>query len=201
MSNEREHINKELNELESMLHLPANEEGLNVPIAYFETLENEILNKTVYAEKEVSNAVKLRAIPLWKYISGIAATGLILYFGLQMFASPKESLEMQLAKMNTSELDNFISQQIAAISESELHNYLLDNVNDIETVLLFETEFISDATLEQKTTAEVNAQVLSAEKNSIIKVNLLDENLLDQLDDETLQDYLNNAALFDDLGL
>ena len=31
--------------------------------------------------------------------------------------------------------------------------------------------------------------------------NLLDEELLKQLDDQTIQDYLNDAALFEDLGI
>ena len=74
-------------------------------------------------------------------------------------------------------------------------------MEDIDTELLFETDFISDASVIEKISEDVNEQIMHETSSPQKNENLLDEELLKQLDDQTIQDYLNDAALFEDLGI
>ncbi len=201
MKNEKLNIKHELQELNSILKDMPENEGLNFPIGYFEQLENDILNKTIYAEKDTNNNKKIIRLSWLKYVSGIAAVFVLVFIGVKIFGDKNDSLEMQLANMDNREIDNFIDQQLASISEEELHKYLIQNVENIETQLLFETDFISDATVTEKMTEDLNEQIMHEPSSPNTKNNLLDEELLKQLDDQTIQDYLNDAALFEDFGL
>jgi len=136
-----------------------------------------------------------------KYVSGIAAVFILVFIGFKIFGDKNESLEIQLAKMDNTEINNFIIDQIASISSEEIQNYLIQNVEDIETELLFQTDFISDASVTEKISEDVNEQIMQKSSSPNKNDNLLDEELLKQLDDQTMQDYLNDAALFEDLGL
>ncbi len=199
--NENQNIKDELQELKSSLKDMPNDEGLNFPIGYFEQLESDILDKTIYAEREIKKDKRIIHLTWLKYVSGIAAVFVLVFIGFKLFGDKTDSLEMQLAKMDKTEIDNFIDEQIASISSEELQNYLLQNVEDIETELLFETDFISDASAAEKISEDVNEQIMQETSSSQKNENLLDEELLKQLDDQTIQDYLNDAALFEDLGL
>ncbi len=199
--NEKQNIKRELEELNSILKDMTEKEGLNFPVGYFEQLEADILDKTIYAGKEIKEDKKIIRISWLKYVSGIAAVFVLVFIGIKLFGDKDESLEMQLAKMDNKEINNFIDEQIASISSEELQNYLIQNVEDIETELLFETEFISDASVTEKMSEDLNEQILHETLSPETKNNLLDEELLKQLDDQTIQDYLNDAALFEDLGI
>ena len=201
MNNEKQNIKRELEELDSILMDMQVDEGLNFPVGYFEKLEEDILNKTIYEEKGIKNDKKIIRLTWLKYVSGIAAVFVLVFVGVKIFSNKNDSLEMQLAKMDNKEIDNFIDEQLASISEEELHNYLIQNVENIETELLFETDFISDASATEKISEEVNEQIMQEISSPNTKNNLLDEELLKQLDDQTIQDYLNDAALFEDFGL
>ena len=201
MKNEKQNIKRELEELNSILKDMPDDGGLNFPIGYFEELENDILNKTIYAEKDINNNKKIIRLTWLKYVSGIAAVFVLVFIGVKIFGNKNDGLEMQLANMNNTEIDNFINKQIASISSEELQNYLIQNVEDIDTELLFETDFISDATVTEKMSEDVNEQIMQETSSPQKNENLLDEELLKQLDDQTIQDYLNDAALFEDLGI
>jgi len=201
MNTEKQNIKNELGELNSILKDMREEEGKNFPIGYFEQLEEDILNKTINAENGTVGDKKIIRLTWLKYVSGIAAVFILVFIGFKIFGDKNESLEIQLAKMDNTEIDNFIIDQIASISSEEIQNYLIQNVEDIETELLFQTDFISDASVTEKISEDVNEQIMQKSSSPNKNDNLLDEELLKQLDDQTMQDYLNDAALFEDLGL
>jgi len=201
MNTEKQNIKNELGELNSILKDMREEEGKNFPIGYFEQLEENILNKTINAENETMGDKKIIRLTWLKYVSGIAAVFVLVFIGFKILGDKNESLEMQLAKMDNTEINNFINDQIASISSEEIQNYLIQNVEDIETELLFQTDFISDASVTEKISEDVNEQIMQKSSSPNKNDNLLDEELLKQLDDQTMQDYLNDAALFEDLGL
>ena len=64
MKNEKQNIKRELEELNSILKDMPDDGGLNFPIGYFEELENDILNKTIYAEKDINNNKKIIPHPI-----------------------------------------------------------------------------------------------------------------------------------------
>jgi len=201
MNTEKQNIKNELGELNSILKDMREEEGKNFPIGYFEQLEEDILNKTINAENGTVGDKKIIRLAWLKYVSGIAAVFILVFIGFKIFGDKNESLEIQLAKMDNTEINNFIIDQIASISSEEIQNYLIQNVEDIETELLFQTDFISDASVTEKISEDVNEQIMQKSSSPNKNDNLLDEELLKQLDDQTMQDYLNDAALFEDLGL
>ncbi len=201
MNTEKQNIKNELGELNSILKDMREEEGKNFPIGYFEQLEEDILNKTINAENGTVGDKKIIRLTWLKYVSGIAAVFILVFIGFKIFGDKNESLEIQLAKMDNTEINNFIIDQIASISSEEIQNYLIQNVEDIETELLFQTDFISDASVTEKISEDVNEQIMQKSSSPNKNDNLLDEELLKQLDDQTMQDYLNDAALFEDLGL
>ncbi|MFI5171333.1 MAG: hypothetical protein ACHQFW_03030 [Chitinophagales bacterium] len=203
MNTEKENIKKELKNIGSKLLL-TEKDGLDIPAGYFDELEKDILNNTIFAEEKrgdikKGSKKKNTAIVWLKYVSGIAAA-VIIILGIRNYTNKgSESLAIQLSKMSDAEIDIFIEDQIASISIDDLNKYLSQNVDEFDTELLFETDFISDASLQKKITKEVNDQILP-ESTTENKASLLDEKLLNELDEQTLQDFINDETLYDDIG-
>lgn len=200
--NEKENIKEEMGSLSNMLNEHMNEDLMQVPEGYFEQLENDILQKTIYAPRKKGGIVRMNA---FKYAAAVAATLAVVFFGIKwMGNNEKQGLEVQLANMSDKEIDQYIEDQLALLSYDDLHGYIADNISDIETEMLFTTNFIDDDAAEEKITGDVHQQVIQSAEIKSVNVSdgsLLDEELLKQLDDQTLQDYLNDETIFDDFAL
>lgn len=200
--NEKENINQEMGSLSDLLNEHMHEDLLQVPEGYFEQLENEILQKTIYALPKKGRLIRMNA---FKYAAAVAAVLMVVFFGIKWLGNnSRPTLEVQLANMSDQEIDQYIDEQLALLSYEDLHSYIAENISDIETEMLFTTNFIDDATAEEKITGDVHEQVIQSSEIKSVKVSdgsLLDEELLKQLDDQTLQDYLNDETIFDDFAL
>lgn len=192
-------IQNELNELGSFLS-KARKEDPEIPAGYFEQLENEILEKTIFGKQEKSRIIRITRI---KYAASIAAVFAIVFIGIRFYhARNDQSLAMQFAKMSDAELDTYLTNQIASISADDLHTYITNNINEIEAGLFAETELIDNETMNSRLNSEVNLQILSDEDlNNENNTPLLDQKLLDQIDEETIEQLLNDESMFDDFAL
>ncbi len=205
MNNEKENIKKELNEIESNLKLP-DDNSLNVPEGYFELLEKDILDKTIYADAEIDqhsigHKTKVLQMKWVKIVSGAAAM-IILSTVIKLLVENKtETIEIQLANMSNLELNQYIDNKIASITSEELHSFLTEYVEEFDAELLFETNFITDASAGQKITEDINEQIMNSNEATETNKSLLDQELLKQIDEQTIQNYINEEALYNDFGL
>ncbi len=181
---------------------PPDRHSMQVPEGYFEDLERNILQKTIYSGTAVPEA-KIIRIKWTRILLAVAAISAVAYFGLHfLLTNDQRPLEIRLAEMSGAEIDNFMEEQLAGLSYDDLHNYIADNITQIQTEMLFTTDFIDDASALDKITEDVHDQILHPEvEQETINGSLLDEELLKQIDDQELQDYLNDATLFDDFAL
>lgn len=191
-------IRKELEEAGSFLS-PATKKDLEIPAGYFEQLEKEILAKTISTENKKAKVVRMRWV---RYAISVAAAAAVVFMGINFINDQKQSPEIQFAKMSDAELEAYLDKQIASLTADDLHNYIKNNINDIEAVLFAETELIDNESLNNQLNAEINLQILSDEDlNKETEEPLLDKELLDQIDDETIEQLLNDESMFDDFAL
>lgn len=191
-------IKNELEELRSILS-KTDRTDPEIPLGYFEQLEQEILNKTIGARSEKTKIVYFTWI---KYAASIAAIFALVFFGMKLFNQREDqSFEMQFAKMSSAELDNYLTKQIASISADDWNKYISNNINEIEAGLFAETELIDEETLNSRVNSEVNLQILSDRDLNNQNEPLLDKELLDQIDEETIEQLLNDESMYDDFAL
>lgn len=191
-------IKNELEELRSILS-KTDRTDPEIPTGYFDQLEKEILNKTVEAQIEKPKIIYFTWI---KYAASIAAIFALVFFGMKLFNEREDqSFEMQFAKMSSAELDNYLTKQIASISADDWNKYISNNINEIEAGLFAETELIDEETLNSRINSEVNLQILSDRDLNNQNEPLLDKELLDQIDEETIEQLLNDESLYDDFAL
>ena len=190
--------------IDEQLNRKLKENTLRVPENYFEQLEQDILNKTMLVKQEEITAEK--KAPVLKrliIITSIAATIVAVYMGVTFMANKNQSLEIQLAKMSAHEIDTYMEEQIAAISYDELYGYLATNVDELSVSEVYGHTFSDAAVGEASLTDEINNQVIVPEGagGEILLKESTEGTLLDSVDEELLQEYLNDATLFEHLGL
>ncbi|MBC8047601.1 MAG: hypothetical protein H7Y00_12450 [Fimbriimonadaceae bacterium] len=189
MNNEKQNIENELNEISPFLKNILQRDEMNVPDGYFEELEKNILQKTVESNKKE----KIILFKSW-YAYAVSAVAIlaITFFGIRL-------LKPETVKMGSFE------EQIASLSDAEIETMIAENITEIETDLLFETEYITNEVVEDKFLEDVRQPIIKNELtdekiNSGIPAEKIDA-LFEQLDDETINDLLNDESLFEDLGL
>lgn len=176
---------------------------MRVPDDYFTNLEQSIFEKTIGTEAE-----QIKKTPVIKrimIITAIAATVTAIYFGVSFFGKDSNTkLAIQLAEMSDTELNNYMDDQIAALSYDDLYGYVAQHVDDISTNAIFNSAFELPAQSDASLTNDLHEQVLDQDVlNQIIdktEINL-EPTLMDSIDEEILQEYLNDATLFEHLGL
>ena len=97
-----------------------------------------------------------------------------------------------------------MDEQIASLSYDDLYGYLNTNVDDLSTDVLFASTYSNAGQIDESITGDLHEQVLDQDvMNSVIDQSpiMLDETIMDSIDNELLQEYFNDATLFENLGL
>jgi hypothetical protein len=180
-----------------------NKDTMRVPESYFKQLEID-LNKQIDSlplQKSSSNSV----VKQLTIILAVAATVTIAFIGINyLFKSNESQLGMAFAEMSDGELDAYMNNQIASISADDVYGYFTQNVHQLNTDLLFNSTYSNAEQLDASITNHLHEQVLDNDAlNAVIEKPITsdDDKLLETIDDELLQEYLNDATLFENLGL
>lgn len=103
--------------------------------------------------------------------------------------------------MSDAELDNYINEQIASLSSDDIYNYLSEEIHSIEASDILSTELVGATDADEHFQEAMHEQVYPSTENGTQGPAILDEELLEDIDDVLLQEYLNNAAIFEDMAL
>lgn len=182
------------------------EQQLLVPEGYFEQLEQDILKSTTGVKQiEITAHKQPTLIKRLIIVTAVAASIALVYIGINLFSKDKITrLGVQFAEMTDAEINNYMDEQIASLSYDDLYSYLNTNVDDLSTDVLFASTYSDAGQIDESITGELHEQVLDQDvMNSIIDQSpiMLDETIMDSIDNELLQEYFNDATLFENLGL
>jgi|JI9StandDraft_1071089.scaffolds.fasta_scaffold41923_4 hypothetical protein len=182
------------------------EQQLLVPEGYFEQLEQDIFKATT-GVKQIEITARKQPIIIKRLIivSAVAASIALVYIGVNLFSKDKITrLGVQFAEMTDTEINNYMDEQIASLSYDDLYGYLNTNVDDLSTDVLFASTYSNAGQIDESITGDLHEQVLDQDvMNSVIDQSpiMLDEAIMDSIDNELLQEYFNDATLFENLGL
>ncbi len=182
------------------------EQQLLVPDGYFEQLEQDIFKATTGVKQiEITARKQPTLIKRLIIVTAVAASIALVYIGVNLFIKDKITrLGVQFAEMTDAEINNYMDEQIASLSYDDLYGYLNTNVDDLSTDVLFASTYSDAGQIDESITGELHEQVLDQDvMNSIIDQSpiMLDETIMDSIDNELLQEYFNDATLFENLGL
>jgi hypothetical protein len=182
------------------------EQQLLVPEGYFEQLEQDIFKATT-GVKQIEITARKQPIIIKRLIivTAVAASIALVYIGVNLFSKDKITrLGVQFAEMTDTEINNYMDEQIASLSYDDLYGYLNTNVDDLSTDVLFASTYSNAGQIDESITGDLHEQVLDQDvMNSVIDQSpiMLDETIMDSIDNELLQEYFNDATLFENLGL
>ena len=182
------------------------EQQLLVPEGYFEQLEQDIFRATT-GVKQIEITARKQPIIIKRLIivSAVAASIALVYIGVNLFSKDKITrLGVQFAEMTDTEINNYMDEQVASLSYDDLYGYLNTNVDDLSTDILFASTYSNAGQIDESITGDLHEQVLDQDvMNSVIDQSpiMLDETIMDSIDNELLQEYFNDATLFENLGL
>lgn len=182
------------------------EQQLLVPDGYFEQLEQDIFKATTGVKQiEITARKQPTLIKRLIVVTAIAASIALVYIGVTLLSKDNiTKLGVQFAEMTDAEINNYMDEQIASLSYDDLYGYLNTNVDDLSTDVLFASTYSDAGQIDESITGELHEQVLDQDvMNSIIDQSpiMLDETIMDSIDNELLQEYFNDATLFENLGL
>jgi|GEM_PF-1472809 len=182
------------------------EQQLLVPDGYFEQLEQDIFKATTGVKQiEITARKQPTLIKRLIIVTAVAASIALVYIGVNLFSKDKITrLGVQFAEMTDAEINNYMDEQIASLSYDDLYGYLNTYVDDLSTDVLFASTYSDAGQIDESITGELHEQVLDQDvMNSIIDQSpiMLDETIMDSIDNELLQEYFNDATLFENLGL
>mgnify|MGYP003477616870 FL=1 len=182
------------------------EQQLLVPEGYFEQLEQDIFRATT-GVKQIEITARKQPVIVKRLIivTAVAASIALVYIGVNLFSKDKITrLGVQFAEMTDTEINNYMDEQIASLSYDDLYGYLNTNVDDLSTDVLFASTYSNAGQIDESITGDLHEQVLDQDvMNSVIDQSpiMLDETIMDSIDNELLQEYFNDATLFENLGL
>lgn len=199
MEQEQKNTLQELEDAESTLPELLRRNTMRVPEGYFEGLEDRLFNQVIAAEAPKSQTGK--SLRMWMYISAAASVLIVAGIVFLQRNAANHSLEMQFAKMSDAELDNYINEQIASLSSDDIYNYLSEEIHSIEASDILSTELVGATDADEHFQEAMHEQVYPSTENGTQGPAILDEELMEGIDDVLLQEYLNNAAIFEDMAL
>lgn len=182
------------------------EQQLLVPEGYFEQLEQDIFKATT-GVKQIEITARKQPVIIKRLIivTAVAASIALVYIGVNLFSKDKITrLGVQFAEMTDTEINNYMDEQIASLSYDDLYGYLNTNVDDLSTDILFASTYSNAGQIDESITGDLHEQVLDQDvMNSVIDQSpiMLDNTIMDSIDNELLQEYFNDATLFENLGL
>lgn len=182
------------------------EQQLLTPDGYFEQLEQDIFKATT-GVKQIEITARKQPVIIKRLIivTAVAASIALVYIGINVFSKDKITrLGVQFAEMTDSEINKYMDEQIASLSYDDLYGYLNTNVDDLSTDVLFASTYNDAGQINESITGDLHEQVLDEDvMNSVINQSpiMLDETIMDSIDNELLQEYFNDATLFENLGL
>ncbi|HRG87041.1 MAG TPA: hypothetical protein PLU02_15170 [Chitinophagales bacterium] len=182
------------------------EQQLLVPDGYFEQLEQDIFKATTGVKQiEITARKQPTLIKRLIVVTAMAASIALVYIGVTLLSKDNITrLGVQFAEMTDAEINNYMDEQIASLSYDDLYGYLNTNVDDLSTDVLFASTYSDAGQIDESITGELHEQVLDQDvMNSVIDQSsiMLDETIMDSIDNELLQEYFNDATLFENLGL
>ncbi|HRH53783.1 MAG TPA: hypothetical protein PLN38_10705 [Chitinophagales bacterium] len=182
------------------------EQQLLVPEGYFEQLEQDIFKATTGVKQiEITARKQPTLIKRLIVVTAMAASIALVYIGVTLLSKDNITrLGVQFAEMTDAEINNYMDEQIASLSYDDLYGYLNTNVDDLSTDVLFASTYSDAGQIDESITGELHEQVLDQDvMNSVIDQSpiMLDETIMDSIDSELLQEYFNDATLFENLGL
>lgn len=198
MEQEQKNTLQELEEAGSDLPQMLQRNTMRVPEGYFDTLEAAIIAQTTAAR--APEVEKGRSLRMWMMLAA-ASVIVVLGIALLLQQKPEESLAMQFAGMSDQELDAYINEQIASISTEEIYQYLSEEIHTIEASDIMTTQLMDGTDASDHFQESMHEQVYPVGENGLSEPALLDEDMMDEIDDALLQEYLNNAAIFEDMAL
>lgn len=158
-------IQDELKDIAPLLsEMDKSQEGFNVPHLYFETLQDKVMNRL--AEKPAPEGIFSRFFKTLLQPSYALAFGtvLVLLLATIMFLLPTENQNTDI---------------LASISTEDLSSYLDENIDDFDLDLLMENNATSTLDFSDGMNFELNELE-----------EYIDNDFIDQLDDQTLEDFL-----------
>jgi hypothetical protein len=198
MEQEQKNTLQELEDAGSNLPEVLQRNTMRVPDGYFDTLEESIMAATIATKApEVQKGRSLRIWPMLAAASVIVVVGAIIWQRNNAMVSP----EMQFAQMSDAELDTYIDEQIASLSSDEIYNYLSEEIHAIEASDILNSDLMDATDAAAHFQESMHEQVYPINEGGQTEPTLLDEELWKDVDDALLQEYLNNAAIFDDMAL
>lgn len=182
------------------------EQQLLVPDGYFEQLEQDIFKATTGVKQiEITARKQPTLIKRLIVVTAMAASIALVYIGVTLLSKDNITrLGVQFAEMTDAEINNYMDEQIASLSYDDLYGYLNTYVDDLSTDVLFASTYSDAGQIDESITGELHEQVLDQDvMNSVIDQSpiMLDETIMDSIDNELLQEYFNDATLFENLGL
>lgn len=182
------------------------DQQLLVPEGYFEQLEQDIFIATTGVKQiEITARKQPTLIKRLIIVTALAASIALVYVGVTLLNKDSFTrLGVQFAEMTDAEINNYMEEQIASLSYDDLYGYLNHHVDDLSTAVLFASTYSNPAQIDESITGELHEQVLDQNvMNSVIDQSpiMLDETIMDSIDNELLQEYFNDATLFENLGL
>lgn len=193
MGNEREHIDREMEQEHSELHQLLQRETMRVPDGYLESLQDSFLRIP-----EQQKGGTTRRLYFWAYA---AAAVVVLGLCVKVFWFPRteQPLHIALAEMDSQELEAYFDAQLAALSYEELYDYLNNSVQAFETNDLFETQFADTADVRQLLYDHIEEQVFT--DAALEEEKMLEDHMIETVGEEAIDAFINSEFILDDLGL
>lgn len=188
MSKMKKEIEQELQEISPFVNNFLQQQKSEVPDNYFEELEQNLLAKTVLKNQTRKNTV----IKKWSVISLSAAAAIaFIFFGLNYFNHE----EMQMKSFD---------EQLAALSYDDISSIIENNIEEFDTKLFFETEFVDTKTVHTSMSTTLHQQIMNSNPAILEQpkeeINL-DEEILNTIEDSSIKEYLLDESLMNDFGL
>lgn len=159
------HIQDELKDIAPLLsEIDKSQEGFNVPHLYFETFQDKVMNRLAEQPEPESRFSRFFKTLLQPRYAMALGSVLILLLATTMFLRPVEEQNTDI---------------LASISTEELSSYLNENIDDFDLDLLMEDNATS--TLDFSDGMDFDLNELEE---------YIDNDFIDQLEDQTLEDFL-----------
>lgn len=184
-----------------------NPNTLRVPEGYFDALEASIKDRlNTEATADLVKHNKPTIIRKLIIVTAIAATVTAIFLSVNLFLQNRTNnvLNIALANMSDNDLDAFMNTQLAALSPDDIYGYLNENIGQVNAVEILNNSFSGNEQIDASITDNLQEQVLDTD---VLKAVMQSDEgstegkLLESVDEELLEEYFNNAMLFDHLGL
>lgn len=194
MLQEPNHIHEELKAAGSKLDSLLRKDTMRVPDGYFEQLEARLM-EVPDLEKPAGRVFRLK----WLSIAAAAMVTIVIGGYFLMRDKTAQPLHMELAEMDSDELDAWYDAQLASISYEELYAYLEEGVSALETSDLFSTDFADTASITHQLHDQIEEQVHTGTTADETKI--LEDHYIETIGEDAIEMFLHEEFILEDIGL